>query len=74
MKVTKPVLKKIRVWSELPNSAHQDCFETTDWEMFKQAATYNNTTDIEVVTSYISKCIDDVTHSMIITIQANWKP
>ncbi len=32
--------------------------------MFKQAATYNNTTDLqeytETVTAYITKCIDDV--------------
>ncbi|KAG5282896.1 hypothetical protein AALO_G00035910 [Alosa alosa] len=46
--------------------------------MFKQAATYNNRTDIEeytdTVTSYITKCIDDVTHTKDIITRANWKP
>ena len=46
--------------------------------MFKQAATHNNLTDIEdytdTVTSYISKCIDDVTHTKTIITQANQKP
>ncbi len=44
----------------------------------KQAATYNNTTDLqeysETVTAYITKCIDDVTVTKTITIRANQKP
>ncbi len=43
--------------------------------MFKQAATYNNTTDLqeysETVTAYITKCIDDVTVTKSITVRAN---
>ncbi len=46
--------------------------------MFKQAATYNNTTDLqeytETVTAYIPKCIDDVTVTKTITVRANQKP
>lgn len=46
--------------------------------MFKDAATYNNQTDIEeytdTVTSYITKCIDDVTHTKNIITRANQKP
>ncbi|KAK1882697.1 putative serine/threonine-protein kinase [Dissostichus eleginoides] len=46
--------------------------------MFKQAATYSNTTNIqeytETVTGYITKCIEDVTHTRSITIRANQKP
>ncbi len=46
--------------------------------MFKQAATYNNTTDLqeysETVTAYITKCIDDVTVTKTITVRANQKP
>ncbi len=43
--------------------------------MFKQAATYNNTTDLqeysETVTAYITKCIDDcVTVTKTITVRA----
>ena len=78
VKVTKPVLKQVCVWSEGVIPALQDCFNTTDWGMFKQAATYDNHTDIEeyteTVTSYISKCIADVTHTRTITVRANQKP
>ncbi len=45
--------------------------------MFKEAATYNNHTDLqytETVTSYIKKCIDDVTVTKTITTRANQKP
>ncbi len=47
-------------------------------EYVKQAATYNNTTDLqeysETVTAYITKCIDDVTVTKTITVRANQKP
>lgn len=55
-----------------------NCFDTTDWKMFRQAATYNNHTDIEKYTdtdtSYIRKCIDDVTHTKTTITSANQKP
>ncbi|KAI4904350.1 hypothetical protein NFI96_009650 [Prochilodus magdalenae] len=55
-----------------------DCFEHTDWQMFREAATYSTTTDLEEytssVTSYIGKCIDDVTVSKTITTRPNQKP
>ncbi len=46
-KVIKPVHKQIQVWPEGSSEALQDCFDITDWDMFKQAATYNNTTDLQ---------------------------
>ncbi|KAK3536811.1 hypothetical protein QTP86_025588 [Hemibagrus guttatus] len=53
-------------------------FECTDWDMFREAATNGDTTDLEEymssVTSYISKCIDDVTISKSITTCSNQKP
>ncbi len=46
--------------------------------MFKEAATYNNHTDLqeytETVTAYIKNCIDDVTVTKTITTCANQKP
>ncbi len=46
--------------------------------MFKEAATYNNHTDLqeytETVTACIKKCIDDVTVTKTITTHANQKP
>jgi len=63
VKVTRPVQKQVRVWPEGASSALQDCFNTTDWDMFKQAVTYNHQIDIQeysdTVTAYISKYIDD---------------
>lgn len=66
------------MWPEAGFSAFQDCFDTTDCEMFIQAATYKNLTDTDeytdTVTSYITKCIEDVTHTKSIIIRANQKP
>ncbi len=42
VKVIKPIHKQIQVWPKGSSEALQDCFDTTDWNMFKQAATYNN--------------------------------
>ncbi|KAM4612748.1 LOW QUALITY PROTEIN: contactin-4 [Polymixia lowei] len=78
VKVTKPVRKQVRVWPEGSSEALQDCFNTTDWDVFKQAATHDNTTDLqeytETVTAYITKCVDDVTDTKTITVRANQKP
>ena len=63
MKLVKPVQKQIRVWPEGSTAALQDCMETTDWNIFREAATYNHQTDLqeytEVVMDYISKCTEE---------------
>ena len=57
--------------------ALQDCFECTDWDMFKAAAS-NNTTDVDEyamsVSAYISKCTEDVSTIKNITTRANQSP
>ncbi len=62
----------------LPRYVMLYCFQCKDWNMFKEAATYNNHTDLheytETVTAYIKKCIDDVTVTKTITTHANQKP
>ncbi len=72
------VQKQITVWPENATSALQDYFQDIDWNMFKEAAPYNNHTDrqeyTETVTAYIKKCIDDVTVTKTITTPANQKP
>ncbi len=45
LKLAKPVQKQITVWPENATSVLQDCFQDTYWNMFKEAATYNNHTD-----------------------------
>ncbi|KAI5100825.1 immunoglobulin kappa variable 6-21 [Silurus meridionalis] len=56
----------------------RDCFECTNWDMFREAATYGDSINLEEytssVTSYISKCVDDVTISRTITTRSNQKP
>ncbi len=78
LKLAKPVQKLITTWPENATSTLQDCFQCTDWNMFKEAATYNNHTDLkeytETVTAYIKKCMDDVTVTKTITTRANQKP
>ncbi len=76
LKLAKPVQKLITIWPENATLI-QDCFQCTDWNMFKEAATYNNHTDLqeytETVTAYIKKCIDDVRVTKTITTLANQK-
>ncbi len=78
LKLAKLVQKQITVWPDNATSALQDCFQDTDWNMFKEVATYNNHTDLqeytETVTAYIKKCIDDVTVTKTINTRANQKP
>ncbi|KAK3523732.1 hypothetical protein QTP70_009253 [Hemibagrus guttatus] len=75
---SKPVLKQVKTWPAGAISALQDCFECTDWNMFREAATNGESINLEEyttsVTSYISKCIDDVTVSKTITTRSNQKP
>ncbi|KAI5102820.1 gastrula zinc finger protein XlCGF28.1-like [Silurus meridionalis] len=75
---SKPILKQVKTWPEGATSALQDCFECTDWDMFREAATNGDSINLEgytsSVTSYISKCVDDVTISKSITTRSNQKP
>lgn len=75
---SKPSVKQIRTWPEGATSVLQDCFECTDWNVFREAATSNQHVNIteytDSVTSYISKCMEDVTVTKIITTRANDKP
>ncbi|KAK3525573.1 hypothetical protein QTP70_000457 [Hemibagrus guttatus] len=75
---SKTVLKQVRTWQTGAISALQDCFECTDWSMFMEAATNSDSINLEEnttsVTSYIGKCIDDMTISKTITTRSNQKP
>lgn len=60
------------------SSAIEDCFDCTDWNVFKEVATRNDHTDLEEyassVTGYIVKCVDDVVLTRIITIWPDQRP
>ncbi|KAI4877849.1 hypothetical protein NFI96_028554 [Prochilodus magdalenae] len=74
----KPDRKQVKTWPPGAVSALQDCFEHTDWEVFREAATSGDSINLEEYTEsvigYISKCIDDVTVSKVITTHPNQKP
>ncbi|KAK3507617.1 hypothetical protein QTP70_030788 [Hemibagrus guttatus] len=74
---SKPVLKQVKIWPAGAISALQDCCECIDWKMFREAATNGNSINLEEyttsLTSYIGKCIDDVTVSKNITTCSNQK-
>lgn len=55
-------------------SALQDCFECTDWEMFKEVATENHPTIVgESVLAYIHIGVEDVCVTKNVTTRANQK-
>lgn len=78
LKRGKAVKKFIRIWPEGADSALQDCFMCTDWEVFKTTASLGDQTDIEeyaeAVTSYTAKCTEDVTVVNTFTTRGNCKP
>ena len=75
---SKPVQKQVKTWPAGAISALQDCFEQTAWGVFREAATDNDSVNLEEytasVTGYICKCIDDVTVSRTITTRKTQKP
>ncbi|KAM4582719.1 uncharacterized protein V3H82_006706 [Fundulus diaphanus] len=74
----KPTVRQVRAWTEGAMEALQDCFECSDWDMFKAAATYEDMINIDeyamTVSAYISKCIEDVSATKTIITRANQRP
>ena len=67
------VVKTVKDWTEDSVACLQGCFDCTDWEMFDQMCTsFNELTD--VISSYISFCVESVIPSKHITIFQNHKP
>ncbi|KAM4573377.1 uncharacterized protein PAE49_008206 [Odontesthes bonariensis] len=68
---TKPSTKTVQVWTEEASSALQDCFEMTDWEVFKDSS------DLEAYTSsvldYLQFCTDAVLPTKTIKVFPNQK-
>lgn len=71
IKGNKPTQKTITVWPSGAVSMFQDCFERTNWQVFREAAIDEGRVDLEEhvssVCGYISRCID-VTTTRNITI------
>ncbi|KAI4883889.1 hypothetical protein NFI96_010254 [Prochilodus magdalenae] len=67
------------VWTEETDLVLQDCFDTTDWEVFRTAAVGEDcTVDLEDyaygVTSYISTCIETIVPTKRCRTYPNQKP
>ena len=57
VKQTKPVTRTVSQWTQVATEELQDCFDSTDWDVFRDDNTdLNQYTDI--VTHYISFCED----------------
>ena len=77
-----PVMKTVKDWTEDSVACLQGCFDCTDLEMFDQMCTsFNELTDVicfneptDVISSYISFCVESVIPSKHITIFPNNKP
>ena len=63
----------IRKWSDDTDATLQDCFASTDWNMFRDSANgiEENTTS---VIGFINKCIDDVVPTVTESKYPNQKP
>ena len=74
----KPTVRQVRVWPEGAIEALQDCFECTDWDMFKAAATDNQLTNLEEyaasVSTYIQNCTENFCVTKYISSRTNEKP
>ncbi|KAI3354852.1 hypothetical protein L3Q82_004551 [Scortum barcoo] len=73
-----PTQRTITVWPSDAVPALQDCFQRTDWQIFREAAVREGEVDLEEYTSavlgYISKCTEDVTSTRTVTGYPNQKP
>lgn len=75
---SKPVVRQVKVWPAGGADALLDCFEITDWSVFKEAATGQLGVNVkeyaEAVSGYIQKCTEDICVTKDITVRANQKP
>lgn len=78
LKQAPPVSKAVKVWNEETDLVLQDCFDCTNWDVFRTAAVREDTVDLDeyasAVTSYISTCIESVTTIKYLRTYPNQKP
>ncbi|KAI3354777.1 hypothetical protein L3Q82_004603 [Scortum barcoo] len=69
---TRPTTRTVQVWTEEAFSALQDCFECTDWEVFKEGTDLDGYTPS--VLFYLKFCTDAVLPTKTIKVFPNQKP
>ena len=67
-----PVTRSIWKWSDDADAKLQDCFASTDWNMFRDSS--NGIEYTTSVISFINKCIDDVIPTVTVRTYPNQKP
>ena len=65
--------RSIKKWSEEADALLQDCFASTDWNMFRDSSD-GNEEYITSVIGFINKCINDVVPKVTISTYPNQKP
>ena len=68
-----PVTRSITKWSDDEDAMLQDCFASTDWNMFRDSSNGIEKYTTSVI-GFINKCIDDVGPTVTVRTYANQKP
>lgn len=79
LKQTNPVTKQVKLWTSETEGILQDCFAQTDWDVFKDAATREDSSVsiqdyAKYVTWYISTCVDNIVPTIQVRKFLNQKP
>ena len=68
-----PVKRSVQKWSDEADAKLQDCFNSTNWNMFWESSD-NIEEFTTLVTGLINKCIDDIFPTVTVRIYPNQKP
>ncbi|XP_034047742.1 exportin-7-like [Thalassophryne amazonica] len=65
LKQSTPVTRQVKLWTPEAENTLQGCFATTDWDVFRAAATREDSSVsiedyAEYVTGYISTCVENI--------------
>ncbi|KAI4901613.1 hypothetical protein NFI96_028146, partial [Prochilodus magdalenae] len=79
LKQSDPVSRQVQLWTPEAESTLQDCFATTDWDVFRAAATLEDSSVsiddyAEYVTGYIHTCIENIVPIIQVGKFPNQKP
>ena len=79
LKQSDPVSRQVQLWTPEAESTLQDCFATTDWDVFRAAATLEDSSVsiddyAEYVTGYIHTCIENIVPIIQVRKFPNQKP
>jgi hypothetical protein len=72
LKQEAPVTRSVRKWSDEADAKLQNCFASTDCNMFWES--YDGIEEYTTVTGFINKCLDDVVPTVTVCTYPNQKP